>query len=72
MPINVLSKNTPRGRGPEASKGMSQVLEEKQEGQDTLKEADLAAQEEQALWESQEIGKTSWSGASGSRYNDPD
>ena len=49
MPINVLSKNTPRGRGPEASKGMSQVLEEKQEGQDTLKEADLAAQEEQAL-----------------------
>ncbi|MDH3769933.1 MAG: hypothetical protein OET79_02960 [Nitrospirota bacterium] len=37
-----------------------------------LKESDLANQETQALWESQEIGNTSWSGAGGNRYSDPD
>jgi len=75
MPINVLPKDTPRGRGPEPS----QVVGEKQEdplaeGAETLKEkeSDLADQETQALWESQEIGNTSWSGAGGTRYSDPD
>jgi hypothetical protein len=73
MPINVLQKNTPRGRGPEPS----QVVGEKQEdeltdGEEQLKESDLADQETQALWESQEIGNTSWSGAGGNRYSDPD
>jgi hypothetical protein len=73
MPINVLQKNTPRGRGPEPS----QVVGEKQEdelpeGEEQLKESDLADQETQALWESQEIGNTSWSGAGGTRYSDPD
>lgn len=73
MPINVLPKDTPRGRGPEPS----QTLSEKQEGQlaageESLKESDLADLETQALWESQEIGNTSWSGAGGTRYSDPD
>ncbi len=75
MPINVLQKNTPRGRGPEPS----QVVGEKQEdelteGEETIqeKESGLADQETQALWESQEIGNTSWSGAGGNRYSDPD
>ena len=73
MPINVLSKDTPRGRGPEPT----QAIGEKQkdplvEGEENLKESDLANQETQALWESQEIGKTSWSGAGGQRYSDPD
>jgi len=73
MPINILPKDTPRGRGPEPS----QTLSEKQEkelaaGEESLKESDLADLETQALWESQEIGNTSWSGASGTRYSDPD
>jgi hypothetical protein len=73
MPINVLTKNTPRGRGPEPSQTLSEKQEKRLvEGEEKLKESDLAAQESQALWESQEIGNTSWSGAGGDRYSDPD
>jgi hypothetical protein len=73
MPTNVLTKDTPRGRGPEPSQILSQKQEEEMvEGEEKLKESDLAAQETQALWESQEIGNTSWSGAAGNRYSDPD
>jgi len=75
MPINVLPKDTPRGRGPEPTQAVDQKSEEHLvEGEETLKEkeSDLANQETQALWESQEIGNTSWSGAGGTRYSDPD
>ncbi len=73
MPINVLPKDTPRGRGPEPSQTLSEKQkEELVEGEEKLKESDLADQETQALWESQEIGNTSWSGAGGNRYSDPD
>ena len=75
MPINVLLKNTPRGRGPEPTHGLREKPEELMtEGEETLKEkeSDLADLETQALWESQEIGNTSWSGAGGQRYSDPD
>ena len=73
MPINVLQKNTPRGRGPEPSQTLSEKQEEElAAGEESLKESDLADLETQALWESQEIGNTSWSGASGTRYSDPD
>jgi len=73
MPINALPKDTPRGRGPEPSQVVGKKQEEKlAEGEENLKESDLADQETQALWESQEIGKTSWSGAGGNRYSDPD
>ena len=73
MPINVLPKDTPRGRGPEPSQTLSEKQEkELVEGEEKLKESDLAAEETQALWESQEIGNTSWSGAGGNRYSDPD
>jgi hypothetical protein len=71
MPINALPKNSPRGRGPEPSKSLQKDNEEKQEGEENLKEADLAAQEIQDLWESQEIGITGWSGETGNRYSDP-
>jgi len=72
MPINALHKNTPRGRGPEPmftvnTKPISLPKTE----HDKSKEADLAAQEAQELWESQEIGITSWSGETGTRYSDP-
>jgi len=71
MPINALPKNSPRGRGPEPSKAMEKDLEGKQEEEESSKEADLAAQEIQDLWESQETGITGWSGESGNRYSDP-
>jgi hypothetical protein len=75
MPINVLPKNSPRGRGPEPTQSVAEKSEEKLIGsEDTLKEkeSELADQEIQALWESQEIGNTSWSGTGGQRYSDPD
>ncbi len=73
MPINVLHKDTPRGRGPEPRQAISEELKEKPAAEEEKsKESDLAAQETQALWESQEIGKTSWSGAGGQRYSAPD
>jgi hypothetical protein len=71
MPINVLSKNSPRGRGPEPSQSLQIDLEEKSGGEERFKESDLAAQETQDLWESQEIGITGWSGETGNRYSDP-
>jgi len=75
MPINVLPKDTPRGRGPEPTQAIGEKKEEQVVGgEETLqeKESNLADQETQALWESQEIGNTSWSGAGGTRYSDPD
>jgi hypothetical protein len=75
MPINVLQKKTPRGRGPEPKHTFGEKQEELLvEGEEALKEkeSDLADLETQALWESQEIGNTSWSGAGGTRYSDPD
>jgi hypothetical protein len=70
MPINALPKNSPRGRGPEPSQPIPQDTAEKPEGEERI--ADLAAQEIQDLWESQEIGITRWSGEGGNRYSDPD
>jgi len=72
MPINVLPKNSPRGRGPEPSQSPSKDLEEIPAGEKRTKEADLAAQEMQDLWESQEVGITRWSGEDGHRYSDPE
>ncbi len=75
MPINALPKTTPRGRGPEPTLAIGeQTQEELTEGEASIKEkeSDLADQETQALWESQEIGSTSWSGQGGDRYSDPD
>ncbi len=74
MPINALPKDTPRGRGPDPTN--ASAPKEKMrlvEGEETLKqkESDLADQETQALWESQEVGHTSWSGQGGDRYSDP-
>jgi hypothetical protein len=71
MPINALPKKSPRGRGPDPSKALEKDIKGHQEGEESLKEADLAAQEIQDLWESQEIGITGWSGETGNRYSDP-
>lgn len=74
MPINALHKDTPRGRGPEPSLSLPTTGRKDQPlgEEEKVKERDLAAQEIQALWESQEVGNTSWSGESGTRYSDPE
>ncbi len=74
MPINALPKETPRGRGPEPTHAIAEKEEPLTAAADTTlkeKESDLADQETQALWESQEVGHTSWSGQGGDRYSDP-
>ena len=72
MPINALPKNTPRGRGPDPMYSVnSKATDLSKTEHDKSQEADLAAQEAQELWESQEIGITSWSGETGTRYSDP-
>jgi len=73
MPINVLPKETPRGRGPDPTQAANTKADASAEGEKALqeKESELADLETQALWESQEVGNTSWSGADGTRYSDP-
>ncbi len=71
MPVNMLRKDIPKGQKPPgwASDGEQEAklsLEDKQ------KEADLAVREQQALWESEEIGIVRWSGEEGQRFSDPD
>ncbi len=74
MPINVLQKNTPRGRGPEPSRSLNESLQEQPDGEEERqKEIGLATQETQELWESQEIGlNVPWSDQGSQRYSDPD
>lgn len=73
MPINVLPKDTPRGRGPEPCQSGNDALKEQPASEEEkLKESDLAAQEIQALWESEEIGITNWSDLGSQRYSDPE
>ncbi len=69
MPTNMLPKDTPRGKGPEPSS--MTVTSQKVDDDQKSREEDLAAQEMQDLWESQEIGITNWSTEGGDRYSDP-
>ncbi len=69
MPVNVLRKDIPRGHKPP---GWVSTCERASGGDADAKqrEADLAVQEQEALWESQEIGIVHWSGEEGKRYSD--
>jgi len=67
MPTNALKKNTPRGNGPDPVLKIATEASSQTDGQT---ESDLAAQEIQDLWESQEVGITKWSGEDGKRYDD--
>lgn len=71
MPINVLQKKFPRGKGPDPFYDPQQWEQKKSETELTSKEEDLAAKEAQDLWESQETGLTRWSGEGDTRYSDP-
>ncbi len=69
MPVNFLRKDIPKGEKPPEWIATLQIssqpsLEDKQ------KEADLAAEEEIAVWESEEVGIVKWSGEHGQRFSD--
>jgi len=69
MPVNVLNKDTPKGeKPPEWVATLQKALAPSSE--DKQKEMDLAVQEQEALWESEEVGIVHWSGENGQRYND--
>jgi hypothetical protein len=70
MPVNVLRKDIPKGEKPP---GWVSAREwDTKSAEDKMKEADLAAEEQQKLWESEEIGIVRWSGEEGQRFSDPE
>ena len=69
MPVNVLRKDIPKGEKPPG--WVSGEQEAKLSLEDKQKESDLAVQEKQAMWESEEIGIVRWSGEEGTRFSDP-
>ena len=70
MPINVLKKSTPRGNGPPPTSVTDQIVNKLASAEEKQKEAELAAKEMEAMWESQEEGLTRWSESDGKRYGD--
>ena len=70
MPVNVLRKDIPKGEKPPG--WVSAREEDTKSEEDKMKEADLAVEEQQKLWESEEIGIVRWSGEEGQRFSDPE
>ena len=70
MPINVLKKSTPRGNGPPPTSATEQIINKVLTAEEKQKQAELAAKEIEAMWESQEEGYTRWSESDGKRYGD--
>ena len=70
MPVNVLRKDIPKGEKPPG--WVSAREQEAKSEEDKMKEADLAVEEQQKLWESEEIGIVRWSGEEGQRFSDPE
>ena len=69
MPVNFLRKDIPKGEKPPEWVATLQISSQ-QSLEDKQKEADLAAEEEIAVWESEEVGIVKWSGEHGQRYSD--
>ncbi|MDT7043020.1 hypothetical protein [Candidatus Nitronereus thalassa] len=70
MPVNVLRKDCPKGEKPPEWIATLQKVSGRPSVEDQQKEQDLAVQEQEALWESEEVGIVRWSGENGQRYND--
>ncbi len=70
MPVNVLRKDIPKGEKPPG--WVSAREQDTKSEEDKMKEADLAVEEQQKLWESEEIGIVRWSGEEGQRFSDPE
>jgi len=69
MPVNMLKKDIPKGDKPPewvATPHRAAVPS----SEDKQKEIDLAVEEQEALWESEEVGIVKWSGEDGHRYSD--
>lgn len=71
MPVNVLRKDIPKGQKPPGWVSTREQGSERSAA-DKQKEADLAVREQEALWESEEIGIVRWSGEEGQRFSDPE
>ena len=68
MPVNMLRKDIPKGEKPP---GWSPVSQQRgRSPEDKQREQDLAVEEQEALWESEETGIVRWSGEHGQRYSD--
>ena len=70
MPVNVLRKDIPKGEKPPG--WVSAHEQDTKSAEEKMKEADLAVEEQQKLWESEEIGIVRWSGEEGQRFSDPE
>ncbi|MCY3728999.1 MAG: hypothetical protein OXF97_08410 [Nitrospira sp.] len=70
MPVNVLRKDIAKGEKPPG--WVSAREQDAESAEDKMKEADLAVEEQQKLWESEEIGIVRWSGEEGQRFSDPE
>ncbi len=70
MAINALKKNSARGKGPPTIEAITRPVGKGLSAEQKEKEAELAAQELEAMWESQEVGLTRWSESDGQRYAD--
>lgn len=68
MPVNVLKKDIPKGQKP--PEWIATLQNAPVSAEDKMQEADLAVQEQEALWESEEVGIVKWSGDDGARYSD--
>ncbi len=69
MPVNMLKKDIPKGEKP--PEWVATLLKTSElSPEEKQKEADLAAEEEIAVWESEEVGIVKWSGEHGQRYSD--
>ncbi|RMH04839.1 MAG: hypothetical protein D6704_10320 [Nitrospirae bacterium] len=72
MPVNALRKDIPKGQKPSGHPSLKQETSTPQPVEkDQLEEIELAAKEQQSLWESEEIGIVRWSGESDNRFSDP-
>lgn len=71
MAVNALRKDLPRGTKPPSTASSNDSSWERKSQEDKELERDLAAQEEQDVWESEEIGIVKWSEGGGSRFSDP-
>ncbi len=70
MPINALQKDTPRGNGPPPTSTNGHTGDKALTAEEKLAESELATREQEAMWESEEVGLTRWSESDGKRYGD--
>ncbi len=71
MPVNMLRKDIPKGQKPPGCSSSSRSVGESASKEKRDQDMELSQSEEQAAWESQEIGIVRWSGENDNRFSDP-